>query len=63
MLCVRCSCAHAGPHSSSDGDVVRQKFDFDFAQQELMEKELSDGLVQEAIGVIEKQHEEEKQGG
>ncbi|RUS88910.1 hypothetical protein EGW08_003349, partial [Elysia chlorotica] len=38
-----------------------QKIDYDFAQQELMENELGDDPIQEAIGAIEKQHEEDKQ--
>ncbi|CAG5122792.1 unnamed protein product, partial [Candidula unifasciata] len=38
-----------------------QKIDYDFAQQELMENELLNDPIQEAIGAIEKQHEEDKQ--
>ncbi|XP_036358339.1 kinesin-like protein KIF13A isoform X8 [Octopus sinensis] len=38
-----------------------QHIDYDFAQQELMMKELSNDPIQEAICAIEKQYEEDKQ--
>lgn len=39
-----------------------QTIDYDFAQAELMMKELGNDPINEAIHAIEKQHEEEKQG-
>ena len=51
----------AGPQSP-DSEEQQQRLGYDFAQQELMEKELGNDPIQEAIGAIEKQHEEDKQG-
>ncbi|KAH9508387.1 kinesin-like protein kif13a [Bulinus truncatus] len=48
--------------NSPSSQEPEQKIDYDFAQQELMEKELVNDPIQEAIGAIEKQHEEDKQG-
>uniref|UniRef100_A0A2C9K013 FHA domain-containing protein n=1 Tax=Biomphalaria glabrata TaxID=6526 RepID=A0A2C9K013_BIOGL len=47
--------------NSPSSQEPEQKIDYDFAQQELMEKELVNDPIQEAIGAIEKQHEEDKQ--
>ncbi|XP_070208560.1 kinesin-like protein KIF13A isoform X2 [Littorina saxatilis] len=46
---------------SPDSEEQQQRLGYDYAQQELMEKELSNDPIQEAIGAIEKQHEEDKQ--
>ncbi|KAK7489409.1 hypothetical protein BaRGS_00019353, partial [Batillaria attramentaria] len=46
---------------SPDSEEQQQRLGYDFAQQELMEKELGNDPIQEAIGAIEKQHEEDKQ--
>lgn len=46
------------PSASSEPE---QRIDYDFAQQELMMKELSNDPIQEAICAIEKQYEEDKQ--
>ena len=51
----------SGPQSP-DSEEQQQRLGYDFAQQELMEKELGNDPIQEAIGAIEKQHEEDKQG-
>ncbi|CAL1542431.1 unnamed protein product [Lymnaea stagnalis] len=47
--------------NSPSSQEPEQKIDYDFAQQELMENELVNDPIQEAIGAIEKQHEEDKQ--
>ena len=39
-----------------------ENIDYDFAQQELMTQQYGDDPIQEAINVMEKQHEEDKQG-
>jgi kinesin family protein 13 len=49
---------HSGP--SSD---MPENIDYDFAQQELMLQQMEDDPIQVAIRSIEKQHEEDKQGG
>lgn len=54
-------CYVAGPQSP-ENEEQQQRLGYDFAQQELMEKELGNDPIQEAIGAIEKQHEEDKQG-
>lgn len=54
-------CDVAGPQSP-ENEEQQQRLGYDFAQQELMEKELGNDPIQEAIGAIEKQHEEDKQG-
>ena len=40
----------------------QQPVDYDFAQQEVMMKEMPDDPIQEAIVAMEKQHEDDKQG-
>ncbi|ESO83151.1 hypothetical protein LOTGIDRAFT_133948, partial [Lottia gigantea] len=55
---VNCPKPTNSPQSS---EPENQLIDYDFAQHELMMKELGDDPIQEAIGAIEKQHEEEKQ--
>ena len=52
------SCPQPGPGNAEPDETI----DYDFAQQELMENELCNDPIQEAIGAIEKQHEEDKQG-
>ncbi len=39
-----------------------ENIDYEFAQQELMNAQMGDDPIQEAIEAIEKQHEEDKQG-
>jgi hypothetical protein len=46
-----------GPSSETPDNI-----DYEYAQQELMNAQMGDDPVQEAISAIEKQHEEEKQG-
>jgi hypothetical protein len=48
-----------GPQSPEE---QQERLGYDYAQQELMENELGNDPIQEAIGAIEKQHEEDKQG-
>ncbi|PVD32673.1 hypothetical protein C0Q70_08118 [Pomacea canaliculata] len=52
----------ANSPQSPENEEQQQRLGYDFAQQELMEKELGNDPIQEAIGAIEKQHEEDKQG-
>ncbi|XP_025092061.1 kinesin-like protein KIF13A isoform X3 [Pomacea canaliculata] len=51
----------ANSPQSPENEEQQQRLGYDFAQQELMEKELGNDPIQEAIGAIEKQHEEDKQ--
>jgi len=46
-----------GPSSETPDNI-----DYEYAQQELMNAQMGNDPVQEAISAIEKQHEEEKQG-
>ncbi|KAK3766399.1 hypothetical protein RRG08_056073 [Elysia crispata] len=57
----RLNCPRLANSPTSASTEPEQKLDYDFAQQELMENELGDDPIQEAIGAIEKQHEEDKQ--
>lgn len=56
-----CFLVTAGTQPSASSEP-EQRIDYDFAQQELMMKELSNDPIQEAICAIEKQYEEDKQG-
>jgi len=49
-----------GPQTSSPD--AEQPLDYNYAQKELMMKEFSNDPISEAIGAIEKQYEEDKQG-
>ncbi|XP_041360770.1 kinesin-like protein KIF13A isoform X2 [Gigantopelta aegis] len=49
------------PTNSPQSAEPETPIDYDFAQQELMMQELGNDPIQEAIGAIEKQHEEDKQ--
>ncbi|GFN88014.1 kinesin-like protein kif13a [Plakobranchus ocellatus] len=57
----RLNCPRLANSPTTSSTEPEQKIDYDFAQQELMENELGDDPIQEAIGAIEKQHEEDKQ--
>jgi hypothetical protein len=49
-----------GPSSETPSAETPERIDFDYAQQELMQQQ--NDPISEAINVMERQHEEDKQG-